>query len=213
MPCLRLLTDGRMSISNTVRIYLKNKPYTQEALENGIVNYSALARLMQKQLGIRSYQAVKAAIRRYAEQMESVKGSIESRALGVLRENRIALLDGVHVVISRDELEIDNDAKVKTDGYYVYLTRKDVVRALPKKARESLVRVRDNCAALTVYSEERLEGTSGVIAFLASVFAEQDINVIELISCYTETILVVSGEDALRSYELLSGIVKAGSAR
>ncbi len=197
-----------MSISDTVRIYLKNKPYTQEALEYGIVNFSALARLIQKELGIKNYQAIKAAIRRYAEHIESVKGSIENRALKVLKENRIALLDGVHVIVSEDELDIPNDAKVKIDEYYVYLTRKDVVKGLGKKARQSIVKVNDNCSTLIIYSGENLESGSGVIAFLTSLLAEQNINVVELISCYTETIIVVNKEDALRSYELLSGIIK-----
>ncbi len=197
-----------MTISNVVRTYLKNKPYTMEALENGIVNFSALARLMQKELGIKNYQAVKAAIRRYASHLESVRGSIETRALEVLKENRLALLDGVHVIVSRKELDVDNDAKVKTDQYYIYLTRKDVVKRMGKKDRSELVKVRDNCSAILIYSEENLEGTSGVMAFVASLLAEQNINMIELISCYTETILVVSKDDALRSYELLSTAVR-----
>lgn len=197
-----------MSISDTVRVYLKNKPYTQEALEYGIVNFSALARLIQKELGIKNYQAIKAAIRRYAEHMESVKGSIEARALKVLKENRIALLDGVHVIVSDEELEIDNDAKVKIDNYYVYLTRKNVMKDLGKKAKESIIKVNDNCSTLIIYSGENLESGSGVVAFLTSLLAEQNINVVELISCYTETIIVVNRTDALRSYEILSGIVK-----
>ncbi len=197
-----------MSISDTVKAYLKNKPYTMEALEKGIVNYSALARLVQEELGIRNYQAIKAAIRRYAGQREALRGSIELRAMKVLKENRIALLDGVHVIISREDIGIDNDAKVKIDEYYVYLTRKDTLKTLGKKAKDNLVKVRDNCSAVIIYSEENIEGASGVIAFLASLLAEQNINVIEFISCYTETIFVVSREDALRSYELLSGIMR-----
>jgi aspartokinase len=197
-----------MSISDTVRTYLKNKPYTMEALENGIVNYSALARVIQKQLGIKNYQAVKAAIRRYAEHIESVKGTIESRALGVLKENRIALLDGVHVIVSEAELNIPNDAKVKIDEYYVYLTRKDVIKGLGKKERQSIVKVNDNCSTIIIYSGENLESGSGVVAFITSLLAEQNINVVEFISCYTETIIVVGKNDALRSYELLSSITK-----
>ncbi len=197
-----------MSISDTVRTYLKSKPYTLEALENGIVNYSSLARLIHDELRIKNYQAIKAAIRRYAQHIAKVKGGIETRALNILKENRMALLDGVHVIISLEDLNIENDAKVKIDQYYVYLTRKDVIKSLPKKTRENLVKVRDNCSAVIIYSEENIEGASGVIAFIASLLAEQNINVIEFISCYTQTILVVNRSDALRSYELLSRIIK-----
>lgn len=195
-----------MTISNVVRMYLKSKPYTLEALDSGIVNYSALSRLMQKQLGIKNYQAIKAAIRRYAEDREVLREGIEMRALGILRENRMALLDGVRVIIATGDLEIENDAKVKMDDYYIYLTRKDMLRSLDRKARKSIVKVRDNCSAIIIYSEEGIEGASGVIAFLASLLAEQNINVIEFISCYTETIVVVSKEDSLRSYSLLADV-------
>lgn len=198
-----------MTISNVVRMYLKSKPYTLEALDSGIVNYSALSRLMQKQLGIKNYQAVKAAIRRYAEDREVLREGIEMRALGILRENRMALLDGVRVIISTGDLEIESDAKVKMDDYYIYLTRKDVLKSLDKKARKSLVKVRDSCSAIIIYSEEGIEGASGVIAFLASLLAEQNINVVEFISCYTETIVVVSKEDSLRSYSLLAEVISS----
>ena len=95
------------------------------------------------------------------------------------------------------------------DDYYIYLTRKDVLRSLDKKARKSLVKVRDSCSAIIIYSEEGIEGASGVIAFLASLLAEQNINVVEFISCYTETIVVVSKEDSLRSYSLLAEVISS----
>ena len=76
-----------MTISNVVRMYLKSKPYTLEALDSGIVNYSALSRLMQKQLGIKNYQAIKAAIRRYAEDREVLREGKRT----IIRRDRVSL--------------------------------------------------------------------------------------------------------------------------
>lgn len=197
-----------MNVADVVRTYLKNKPYTMEALESGVVNISALARLIQRELGLKSYQAVKGAVRRYAEHVGTVKDNIEKRALEVLRENRITLLDGMYVMISSRKLEIENNAEVKIAGHYVYLVDKNTFRGMGKKAKESMVRVHENCSAIIIYSEEKLENVSGVLAYLTSLLAEQKINVIEFISCYTETILIVSKEDALRSYQTLSEVIK-----
>lgn len=195
-------------IADLVRTWLKNKPYTMEALESGIVNFSSLSRLIQKELGIGSYQAVKAAVRRYAAQIGSMKETIEKRALDVLKENRITLLDGVYVLISSQKMDMENKAEVKVDSYYVYLTDRNAFKSMTRKQKGSLIKVHENCSAIIIYSEEKLENVSGVLAFVTSLLAERSINVIEFISCYTETMLIVSKEDALRSYEALSEIIR-----
>ena len=189
-------------------MYLKHKPYILEALDNGIVNTSALARVLQLRMRLKNYQAVKASIRRFAETRGKVKQGIEERALSVLKDNRITLLDGISVIISSRKLEIENDAQVKIDSYHVYLTRKAVLARSKVRIRESIVKVHEGCSAIIIYSDTKLEGVSGVIAFLTSILAEQGINIVELISCYTETIVVVNREDALRSYQIISELTR-----
>ena len=56
-----------MKVSEGVRMYLKGKPYMLEAIDSGVVNYSALARLIQDKIGAKSYGAVKAAVIRHAK--------------------------------------------------------------------------------------------------------------------------------------------------
>ena len=45
------MSQNRYIISNEVKIYLMRKPYVLEALEQEIINYSALARKISKDLG------------------------------------------------------------------------------------------------------------------------------------------------------------------
>ncbi len=47
----------------------------------------------------------------------------------------------------------------------------------------------------------------GVVAFLTTLLAEQNVNIIEFISCWTETIIVVEKKDSLKTYEALTNIV------
>src|SRR5207247_554174 len=59
-------------IAREVRDYIAGHPSVSDALKMGIVNYSALARKISKELGIRQKEAVLAACRRYP--VEKLRG-------------------------------------------------------------------------------------------------------------------------------------------
>ena len=48
---------------------------------------------------------------------------------------------------------------------------------------------------ITIKSPKDLENTPGVNAFVYSKFREHGINIVEQISCWTDTIVVISEED------------------
>jgi hypothetical protein len=195
-----------MSTANLVRVYLKNKPYMIEALENGIVNLSALSRHIQKDLKLSDYYAVKAAVRRYYHDLKKARQSIEKRALSVLKGNKITILDGISVLVLNEDIEIKNSAKIKIGDYYVYLVDSNLLKKTRIKTEP--IKKYENCSALVIHSEENVESVSGVMAFVTSLFAQYNINIIELISCYTENVFVIRRDDTLKAYELLSDIVK-----
>ena len=195
-----------MSTANLVRMYLKNKPYMLEALETGIVNLSALSRLIQKDLKLKDYHAVKAAVRRYSQRIWTARQSIEQRALSVLKGNKITILDGISIIVMDKEIDIHNRAKIKIDDYYIYLVDSNILKKT--KIKGNVIKKYENCSAINIHSEENVENVSGVMAFVTSLFAEYGINIIELISCYTENILVIRRDETLKAYGLLSEVVK-----
>ncbi len=188
-------------------MYLKNKPYTLEALEHNIVNYSALARIVQRDLRIKNYHAIKAALRRYAEELKKKDISIERHATSILKQSKITIQSGISVVISTSDLDVEKSGKIKLSDYYVYLVPNDSELRYLRKGKGT-IKVQENASAIIIHSEERLEALPGFVAFIASLLAEQNINIIEFISCYTETLLVVSNSDALKSHGLLMGITE-----
>ncbi|MHB1830791.1 MAG: DUF7523 family protein [Candidatus Micrarchaeaceae archaeon] len=193
-----------MKISEAVRVYLKNKPYTLEALEKGIVNFSALARIIQKDTGIGNYHAIKAALRRYVEEIRGKGLGIEKHAQSILKGSTITIQSGVSVVITYKDIDLERSSKIKLNDYFVYLTYDKP--ELEKIRKYSSIKVHEDASAIIIHSEDRLESSPGFVAFVASLLAEQDINIIEFISCYTETLLVVSRSDALKGHGLLMGI-------
>lgn len=191
-----------MTVAQSVRNHLRNKPYLLEALEKGIVNLSELSRQIQKELESSNTPAVKAALRRYAMDLQKHKQKREERVLQVLKRSGITVFDKKAVIITSKELETSSGLKVDLLGKHVYLLDKG---ELPERV-STLVK-HDNCTMIVVHSPEELEATPGVVAFLTTLLAEQNVNMIEFISCWTETIIVVEKKDSLKTYEVLSNIV------
>jgi aspartokinase len=191
-----------MTIAKNVRDHLKNKPYLLEALEKGIVNLSELSRQIQKELKINDTSAIKAALRRYAEELQKHKQKREEKVLHLLRRSSIAVYDHKAVMITGKEFNSKTGMKVDLLNKFVYL----LDRADMPQRVNTLVK-HDNCTMIVIHSPEELEATPGVVAFLATLLAEQNVNIVEFISCWTETILVVEKKDSLKAYEVLSNMV------
>jgi hypothetical protein len=191
-----------MTIAQNVRELLKNKPYLLEALEQGIVNLSELSRQLQGELKTTNTSAVKAALRRYSEELQKHKKRREEKVRHLLKKSNIAVYDRKAVMITSKEINQKNAMKVDLLDKFVYLLDKN---EMPQ--RISTLDRHDNCTMIVVHSPEELEATPGVVAFLANRLAEQNVNMVEFISCWTETIIVVEKKDSLKTYEVLSNLV------
>jgi hypothetical protein len=195
-------SESNMTVAQSVRNHLRNKPYLLEALEKGIVNLSELSRQIQIELKSNDTSAIKAALRRYAEELQKHKQKREEKVLALPKRSNIAVYDRKSVIITAKELATQTGMKVDLLGKFVYLLDRS---ELPE--RISALIKHDNCTMIVIHSPEELEATPGVVAFLATLLAEQNVNIIEFISCWTETILVVEKKDSLKTYEVLSNLV------
>ena len=191
-----------MTTAQQVRSYLRNKPYLLEALEKGIVNLSELSRQIQQELKTGNTTATKAALRRFAEELQRHKQKREEKVLQLLKRSGIAVYDRKSVIITTKEIPSKNGLRVDLPDKFVYLLdRVD----LPERI-STLVK-HDNCTMIVVNSPEELEATVGFVAFLTALLAEANVNIVEFISCWTETIMVVEKKDSLKAYEVLSNLV------
>ena len=191
-----------MTIAQNVRNHLRNKPYLLEALEKGIVNLSELSRQIQEELKIENMSAVKAALRRFSEELQKHKQKREEKVLQILKRSALAVYDRKAVVITTKEIDTKTGMKVDLLGKVVHLLdRSDMPQRISALVKH------DNCTMIVIHSPEELETIPGVVAFLTTLLSEQNVNIIEFISCWTETIIVVEKKDSLKAYEVLSNLV------
>ncbi len=191
-----------MTTAQDVRNYLRNKPYLLEALEKGIVNLSELARQIQEELKTNNTIATKAALRRFAEELAKHKQKREEKVLNILKKSGIAVYDRKSVIITAKEIATKDGMKVDLPGKFVYL----LDRADMPERISTLVK-HDNCTMIVINSPEELEDTPGVVAFLTTLLAEQYVNIVEFISCWTETVIVVEKQDSLKAYSALTNLI------
>jgi sulfur transfer complex TusBCD TusB component (DsrH family) len=197
------------SIARRVREYLDGQPMLAEALRQGYANHSAVGRRISGELGVGQPEAVVAACRRYP------KGRGEaSRAAGVrrvLRKSRIETRTKVATVTVSQGVDIlqrlgdvveellDENSLcrlIQVSRGTVIIVDEDAVARVTRPLREGqVIRVRKNLVEVAVASPESIEETPGLLTLLTGVLAAQSINIVEALSCYTDTIFLLDQDD------------------
>ena len=192
-------SDRAKSVAQLVREAIQMRPSLLDALNMKIVNYSALARMLQDEIGEGSIEAVKAAIIRVAEDISSERGLQEERVQSILKESKVRLQDKIAVLISPAKLNVPYLVTAYLTDSYVYVVDQTGLKGeLPKN-----VQVTSNLVALILLSPPRVETTPGFVAFVTQLLSSRNINIIEFISCFTNTIIVLDTKDALKAFSLL----------
>jgi hypothetical protein len=201
-----------MNVSESVRSYVKNRPYISEALEKGIVNISELSRILQKDLQINSITAIKAALRRHSLRLMSNKQKREEAVLSLLRVCKLMVLDNLSIIVTDKNHDIPNKMKIKlTDLHYVYVIEMNELGLIERKVKKNICKVHEYCTALIISSPEIIEERPGIVSYLTSLLSSQNISSLAFTCCHTETTIVVRRKDAIKSYEILSNVIGSRS--
>jgi len=179
------------------------RPSLMDALKMQIVNYSALARMLQKEIGGVGLEAVKAAIIRIGEELEAERGLQEERVLSILRESVVRLQDKIAVIISPKVLDIPYLVTAYLTDSCVYVV--DQTRL--KEKLPDFVQATSNLVALILISPPRVETTPGFVALITGLLSSREINIVEFISCSTNTVIILDSGDALNAFSLLQNYV------
>ena len=191
--------DRTKTVAQLIRDAVRMRPSVIDALKMRIVNFSALARMLQGEIGEGSLEAVKAAIIRVSEELADERGLQEERVLSILRGSKVRLQDKIAVIISPEMLDIPYLLTTYLTDSYVYIVDQTELKGgLPND-----VQVTSNLVALTLISPPRVEVTPGFVAFVTQLLASRGINIVEFISCFTNTVIILDSGDALNAFSLL----------
>lgn len=213
---------GKSSAAELTRKYIDRHPSIRDCISKDLVNYSSLSRLIMKELGVKNEEAVLAASRRYA--MKLAKNDSEGAVMALLERSRLELKTKICIVTAKNEwIVLKNLEDVvkrlladKSTMQVLQSTNAITVisenRHLPAIAKaigqDHIISVKENLAEITVKSPLSIEETPGVFVYVMGMLSEQGINLLEAMSCYTDTIFIVSREDMMRAFDILSSCIE-----
>ena len=186
------------SLAERVRSLIRRRPYLQHAIDQDIVNYSALARQIAVELGDANIPAVKAALLRYSQRLREEKHDREQTVIALLQRSYFSIQNKVAAVHVEEPLSVPSIAYSKTPSGYMYFIGRHV------RERREFNNIENGLAIIHIKSPSEIEHTPGVAAFLLSALASEDINVVHLMDCREDTFLVIEETDAPHAFSVLA---------
>ena len=87
----------------------------------------------------------------------------------------------------------------------VIIVDEDSVSRVTRALRDGqVIRVRKNLVEVAVASPESIEETPGLLTLLTGVLSAQSINIVEALSCYTDTIFLLEQDDLSAAISVLT---------
>ena len=205
------------SIARRVREYLDAHPVFADALQLRIAKFSAFARKVASELDVPATDAVLAACRRYPRTGEAFR---EAGVRRVLRKSRIETRTKVAAVTVSESVEVlqrlgdvveellDENSLCRliqvSRGTVIILDEDSVPRVTRTLREGQLISVRKNLIEVAVTSPESIEETPGLLRHLTGILATRGINIVEALSCYTDTIFLLDDDDLAPATEALT---------
>ena len=210
------------SIAERTRAYIDAHPSVKDCISKDLINYSSLARQIMKDLGIKNEEAVMIACRRYAVRL--AKRDHEREILRILASSRLEVKTKICIVTAKNDWtvlqrletvfqKLINEKAIMqiiqgAQAITVIADEKLKNEVINAVGRENILKVRQDLVEITVKSPERIVETSGVFAFLASNLAENNVNVVETVSCFTDSIFIVNEADMIYAYSILTKVIE-----
>lgn len=197
--------------------YINEHPHIKSCLSRGLLNYSALSRAIAKELDLGrrgSVEAILIAARRMRRRLGKDESAVRIRS--VLSKSELVIRNKMAVLItakSGAQALDDVQRSVRKAGGVLYaiegsenhtvIAQEQHIAELERRLRHHIVKKTQDVALITLRSPKEIERTAGVIAYLTALFAEGGVNLLEVLSCWTDTLFVVDAKDVQKAMRLL----------
>jgi len=217
-----------VTIAHLIEKVIEEKPFLQEALSRGIINNAALAEELmpkiEKELKKKvKFSAVNMAIRRLTEKLNktfiqkakfdedtdiTIKSDLVEMVLFKEKEiqKKIAKLYGL-VDLRKDFLTI-------TQGLHevMIITNKKHEKKVTKMFPPTQIKKKiSKLSSLMVNIPEKSVETLGLFYVVVRALNWENINVVDIISTYTEMTFIIDEKDTSRAFDAFKGVIESNN--
>lgn len=208
-----------MNITKQTEKYIQEHPSIKESLKKGLINYSKLSREILNELKInkKSFDAVLIACRRFGNKLKLEK-KFEQNIMDILKKTKLEIKNKVIVAILEKDIyynnltDLEKDIRKKNGIFHAIeganaitlITNEEFLDKIKDLFKNKILKINKNLAEITLKSPKDLEDTPGVVAYLYSLFGEHNINIVETMSCWTDTLFVIREQDIAKVMDILA---------
>jgi len=210
------------SIAEATRRVINRRPSLLDALKLKVLNYVALANLIKKDVeeivGREvKIEAIKIALLRYSKELSKHQEILEEKISDIIADTVLELKNDVSVVVVRSYALINKFNQIAsklnntrffqitqgTDIFTIIVDEHRLDEMLKIIGKENIVIIIKNQSALVLRSPKEIIYTPGVVAYITGILAQNGVNITQIMSCHTDTIIIIDREDALQAYSIL----------
>ena len=191
----------------------------KSCLKKDLINYSSLARLIAKELKVEkktSMEAILVAARRFSQKLEKeVQNDNKIREL--LKNSELEIKNKISVFVLDKDIDVERVGSLQTvvkkekgtfyliEGSHTYtlIVQEKYDEKVKKLFVAHVVKENKNLALITFKTPKEIENTIGTISYLTALFSENNVNIVELLSCWTDTLFVVDAADVPKTMSFL----------
>ena len=207
------------NITKLTERYILEHPSVKDCLKSGLVNYSSLSRQISSELKLdlkKNFDAILIACRRHKRKLKKEE-IFESRILKILKESKIEIKNKIIAVVLEKDIyfesliNLEKEIKKRREIFRVIegasaitiITTEDFLDSIKKYFKNKIILENSSLAEIIIKSPKEIETTPGAYAYLCSLFRESNINIVETLSCFTDTIFLVKEEEVGKVMGLL----------
>lgn len=208
-----------MNVTKTTEKFIDSHPSIKDCIERDLINYSQLSRKIIKETHLKGkdFDAILIACRRYFEKI-STQTAQEDKIISILKDSDVEVKNKISVAVidktsfSDDLIELEKIARKQRKVYYAIegtevITLVISSKLLPiveKKFSRTILNKTNDLVLVIIHSPEEIKETIGTFAHLSTLLSHNNINIFETLSCWNETIFVVSENDIAGVMKVLS---------
>ena len=208
-----------VNVTKLTEDYISEHPYVKDCLKKGLINYSSLTRQICTDLDLnlkKNFDAVLIACRRYFRKIKS-EATTEKKIVDILKSSKIEVKNKINSIILEKNivfanlLELEKEAKKFLETFHIIegtasitiITTDDFSKKVKQVFRNKIIKDYPSLVEVILKSPREIVTTAGVISYIYSLLGENDINVVDTLSSWTDTIFLVEEKDLSRVMEFL----------
>lgn len=204
------------NITKLAEKYIKEHPSIKDCLKKGLVNYSSLSRQISNETGIKQFDAILIACRRFSKKLKK-ESVLEDKIIEVLKKSKIETKNKIIAIVLEKDIffnnliDIEKEIKRKNDVIHIIesvnaitvVTTEDYLEKIEKTFKNKILSMNKDLVEITIKSPKELETIPGVASYLFSLFSEYGVNIVETMSCWTDTLFVIKEQDIGKIMQVL----------